>query len=208
MSVQSITNTSSAASAATTSKSATSMGKDDFLKILMAQLQNQDPLNPQDPSQFVSELSQLSSVESLKNIESSLSTLNSTVARSNTGQWVSAIGDYMQVSSASISNGDKIVLSPSSTSSYDSLTLTLKSKADGTTTTKTFSSTDTPVYVDQDTTDYAIVGAATVSGGKSTSCDYAVYRVIRGVQSDSSGTLLVSGDGTTYAPSSVKLIFK
>jgi flagellar basal-body rod modification protein FlgD len=207
MSVQTVSNTATAASsAATTSKSATTMGKDDFLKILMAQLKNQDPLNPQDPGQFVSELSQLTSVESLKNIETALSALNSTVATSNTGQWVSSIGDYMQVVSTSLAAGDKVILSPSGT--YDSLTLTLKNKSDGSAKTITFNSGDAPVYVDSDSTDYTIVGASAVQAGVSSACDYSVYRVIRGVQAGDSGALLVAGDNTTYSPSNVKLIFK
>ena len=34
-----------------------------FLKLLVAQLQNQDPMQPQDPSQFVAQLAQFSSLE-------------------------------------------------------------------------------------------------------------------------------------------------
>ena len=39
------------------------MGKEDFLKLLVAQLKNQDPLAPQDNTQFVAQLAQFSSVE-------------------------------------------------------------------------------------------------------------------------------------------------
>ena len=45
-----------------------SLGKDDFLKLLVAQLSHQDPLNPQDGSQFVAQLTQFSSLEQLISI--------------------------------------------------------------------------------------------------------------------------------------------
>ncbi len=45
-----------------------SLGKDDFLKLLVAQLSHQDPLNPQDGSEFVAQLTQFSSLEQLISI--------------------------------------------------------------------------------------------------------------------------------------------
>lgn len=43
-----------------------------FLRLLVSQVQNQDPLNPQDPTQFVSQLAQFSSLEQLLNINKQL----------------------------------------------------------------------------------------------------------------------------------------
>jgi flagellar basal-body rod modification protein FlgD len=40
-----------------------SLGENDFLKLMMDQLQNQDPLNPSDPTQYMSELASFSSLE-------------------------------------------------------------------------------------------------------------------------------------------------
>lgn len=39
------------------------LGENDFLKLMMDQLQNQDPLNPSDPTQYMSELASFSSLE-------------------------------------------------------------------------------------------------------------------------------------------------
>lgn len=49
-----------------------SMGKDDFLKLLVAQLQNQDPMNPSDPTEFTAQLAQFSQLEQLTNVNTSL----------------------------------------------------------------------------------------------------------------------------------------
>jgi flagellar basal-body rod modification protein FlgD len=39
------------------------LGENDFLKLMMIQLQNQDPLNPSYPTQYMSELANFSSLE-------------------------------------------------------------------------------------------------------------------------------------------------
>jgi flagellar basal-body rod modification protein FlgD len=44
------------------------LGKDDFLKLLIGQMQNQDPLNPSDPSQYMGQLTQFSILEQITNL--------------------------------------------------------------------------------------------------------------------------------------------
>ena len=50
-----------------------SANKDMFTKLLVAQIRNQDPLAPSDPSQFVNQLSQLSQTEALQSLSKSTS---------------------------------------------------------------------------------------------------------------------------------------
>lgn len=48
------------------------MGKDSFLKLLLAQLKNQDPLNPMESYEFTGQLAQFTSIEQLGDIKSLL----------------------------------------------------------------------------------------------------------------------------------------
>lgn len=51
------------------------LGKDDFLKLLLAQLQNQDPLAPTDSTQMMLQLVQFSTLEAMQNIDQHTSML-------------------------------------------------------------------------------------------------------------------------------------
>jgi flagellar basal-body rod modification protein FlgD len=51
------------------------LGKDAFLKLMMTQMQNQDPLSPMDNTQMVAQMAQFTSVEQLTNISEQLSAL-------------------------------------------------------------------------------------------------------------------------------------
>ncbi|NGZ75502.1 flagellar hook capping FlgD N-terminal domain-containing protein [Saccharibacillus alkalitolerans] len=66
------------ASAKTSADSAT-MGKEQFLTILIAQLKNQDPLAPMDNSQFTAQMAQFSSLEQLMNMSTQLTQMNSSM---------------------------------------------------------------------------------------------------------------------------------
>ncbi len=49
------------------------LGENDFLQLMMDQLQNQDPLSPSDPTQYLSELANFSSLEQETSIASNTS---------------------------------------------------------------------------------------------------------------------------------------
>lgn len=44
------------------------LGKDEFLKILIVQLQNQDPLNPMEDKDFIAQMAQFSTLEQIQNM--------------------------------------------------------------------------------------------------------------------------------------------
>src|SRR6266566_2885294 len=65
------------------------LGKDAFLKLLVAQLQHQDPGNPMDSSAFMGQLAQFSSLEQMTNVAQSVDKLT---AATSVAQSVGLIG--------------------------------------------------------------------------------------------------------------------
>jgi flagellar basal-body rod modification protein FlgD len=55
------------------------MNKDDFLKLLVTQLQYQDPMSPEDPKDFVAQLAQFSSLEQQINSNTNLENLSKAI---------------------------------------------------------------------------------------------------------------------------------
>ena len=79
-------------------KTSNELGKDDFLKLLITQLQNQDPTSPMENTEFISQMAQFSSLEQMTNMSSSFakmaSFINSSEAASTLGKTVELnIGD-------------------------------------------------------------------------------------------------------------------
>ena len=75
-----------------------SLGKDDFLKLLITQLSNQDPTNPMEDTQFIAQMAQFSSLEQMTNMNQQFTKmtamLNSTEAMSVLGKTVELnVGD-------------------------------------------------------------------------------------------------------------------
>ena len=60
------------------------LDKNAFLKLLITQLENQDPLDPQDNSEFVAEMAQFSSLEQMTNMNDSLGKINTLVSNMDT----------------------------------------------------------------------------------------------------------------------------
>jgi flagellar basal-body rod modification protein FlgD len=70
----------------------TELGRDAFLRLLVAQLEHQDPLNPMESSEFTAQLAQFSSLEQLFNINENLEVIKGTESEQGTENLLDYIG--------------------------------------------------------------------------------------------------------------------
>ena len=75
MSVEAIGATGAASTGATATNSTKALGQDAFLKLLVTQLEHQDPTNPQDDTEFIAQLATFSSLEKLTEISAQVTAL-------------------------------------------------------------------------------------------------------------------------------------
>ena len=104
-----------AATQKTETKKNDELGKDAFLQLLVAQLKNQDPLDPQDNSSYIAELAQFSSLEQMTNVVKNLEDLGTIVNNIDTsvlvGQLSSMIGknvDWVETVNEADADGNPI----------------------------------------------------------------------------------------------------
>ena len=66
--------------------------QDQFLKLLITQMKNQDPLNPMDNSQVTSQLAQISTVTGIDKLNTTITTMNSSMVAAQSLQASALIG--------------------------------------------------------------------------------------------------------------------
>ncbi|NMO77349.1 flagellar hook assembly protein FlgD [Niallia alba] len=114
-----------------TSTGSSVLGKDDFLKILITQLQNQDPTSPMDDKEFIAQMAQFSSLEQMQNLNTAMTNLISLQTQSNLisyGQFVGQEVNWSKIETdkagnSSLTSGSGKVLSVAYTD--DSVVFTL-----------------------------------------------------------------------------------
>jgi flagellar basal-body rod modification protein FlgD len=111
MTVTAIENFVQTTDTAATGSSGAALGKDDFLKLLVTQMKNQDPLDPMDGTEYTAQLAQFSSLEALQNIDAEVQKLKTTQAAANNsraadylGRTVTAAGDSFELADDAISD--------------------------------------------------------------------------------------------------------
>jgi flagellar basal-body rod modification protein FlgD len=121
VSTQPITDTTATSSSSQTTPTNPNgtLGDDEFLQLMVTQLKDQDPLNPTDPSSYLSELAQFTSLEQETNTATSTSQLASsnqtTEALSLLGQAVTYLASDGTTETGTVSSVDLSGSSPTLT---------------------------------------------------------------------------------------------
>lgn len=100
----------------------TQMDENSFLKLLVAQLQYQDPLSPTDSQAFVQEQAQFSMVEGILNVQKGLQTLTTTT---QLGQDIELIGKSVTYENPDGSQASGVVSGIATDSTTGAITLTV-----------------------------------------------------------------------------------
>ena len=89
------------------------LGKDEFLKLLLVELEHQDPTEPVETEKILSQTSQLASLEAATNTNKSLDKLSSSLASSMQFTTVGAMGKVASTGS------DEVLLKENATASFE-----------------------------------------------------------------------------------------
>jgi len=87
-------------------KNKTALGKDDFMKLLLVELQHQDPTEPMDSEKILTQTSQLATLESADKTNKALATLSAQLAATDQFSAVSAIGKKADLGNDKISHDE------------------------------------------------------------------------------------------------------
>ena len=104
--IPAVTDSATIGSSQTAGGATNQLDRDAFLNLLITQLQNQDPLNPTDSTEFTAQLAQFSSLEQLGNVNDNLKQLQNFQASINNSQAVSLIGKEITASGNSLNYVD------------------------------------------------------------------------------------------------------
>lgn len=115
MDVNSINSLTSLANSQRNSGNKNELGQQEFLQLLVAQMRNQDPINPMDGAEFASQLAQFNSVEQLISVNNGLgnlqnsqqmmsASLTNSMAASLTGKHVKALSNEIHLASGESAN--------------------------------------------------------------------------------------------------------
>jgi len=196
-----VTGAAEAKSGSTKAKGGVEESQDRFLKLLVTQMKNQDPLNPMDNAQVTSQMAQLSTVSGIDKLNATLAALSSSMAASQSMQASSMIGRVVMApgNRIELKNG-KGMAGLELAQPADSVTVQIKDTAGNVVRSLNMGSHSAgvvPVLWDGkndagselEDGNYQFSTAATL-GGKNTNADALSYGLVNGVMQRPEGTKL------------------
>jgi len=90
-------------------KNKSALGKDDFMKLLLVELQHQDPTSPMDTEKILAQTSQLATLESTDKTNKALENLSKSLGNTKQFSTIAAIGKTADLGSDSITYSSKAV---------------------------------------------------------------------------------------------------
>ena len=181
--------------------------QDRFMSLLVAQMKNQDPLNPMDNAAVTSQMAQLSTVTGIEKLNASMNTMSANMTASQTLQAASMIGHGVITPGNSLPlSGGKAVYALELPSNVDSLKVTVKdasgkvvrnldlgAQTSGTKNLTWDGKSDTGAALPDDTYTYEVSGTA---AGKKMDVTALCFGMVNSVSSGAGGIKLsVSGLG-------------
>lgn len=213
--VSSASSTSNTSSSATTSGSSTTLTESDFLTLLTTQLENQDPLNPQDPSDMAAELAQFSTASGVATLNQTASATSGVQAANLVGKNVAVSGNALLLSNGSAqgafnlsaaASDVQVTISNSSGSVVDKMDLGALGAGNQSFTWN--GGTSSGSTATSGTYSYAVTPTSASSATQVTATTYAVVPVTSVVMGGTSGPMLDLGGGLSPVPlSSVQEVY-
>jgi flagellar basal-body rod modification protein FlgD len=203
-----VSSTTSTTSSTSTSSTQT-LDKDAFLKLLVAQLQNQDPTSAQDPNEMVNQMTSYAQLEQLQNMNTALTSLETQNQGIFQAEATSLVGKKVRVTSSSFNLSDgSASVGVDLASDAASVTLTIKNAAGTTVATLDEGSQTSGTHTfEWDGTDgsgnaladgsYTVEVAAKDADGNAVTAATSSYVTVDSVLF-ASGSVLLVADGKTY----------
>jgi flagellar basal-body rod modification protein FlgD len=108
MDVSSLNSTSSSLVSSTTNSTTAEASQDRFLKLLVAQLNNQDPMNPMDNAQMTSQLAQINTVSGIQTLNDTMKSMATQIAALQSLQGSATIGHEVLTAGNTLSITDGV----------------------------------------------------------------------------------------------------
>jgi len=194
-----------------------------FISLLVASMQNQDPLNPTDSKDMTSQLAQIQGLESSEQMNTKLDEMVKAIGTSQGYGLVSAIGRYAKVEAANVTLGSAgAAASVVADTAYPTVVVTMTDSAGKVVATNTFSNV---VAGDMDFTwagldpadpqgkkklpdgTYGISAVGVATNGTRVPLKVDPLLTVDGVLNEAGTWKVKLGDGKTYSQSDLKGIY-